>query len=113
MGESGEQGLVDVPEAKSSLTGLLLLIRFHPMLGGCGKVARPGGERKHHLTGRGVSGMEHLAGIEKRRSRLLPEIAMTGKLDIVEAKFGHERGVMRGEEMRVVAQTRVSGRDAL
>ena len=57
--------------------------------------------------------MEHAARIEKRRSRLLPEIAMTGKLDIVEAELGHERGMVRGEEVRVVAQTGVSGRDAL
>ena len=57
--------------------------------------------------------MKHAARIEKRRSRFLPEVAMAGKLDIVETELGHERGMVRGQEVRVVAQTGVSGRDAL
>ena len=57
--------------------------------------------------------MKHAAGIEQSRGRLLPEIAMVGQLDVVEAEGGHERGVVRGEEVRVVAQARIGGRNAL
>ena len=38
---------------------------------------------------------------------------MAGELNIIEAEGGHERGVVRGKEMRVVAETGVGGRDAL
>jgi hypothetical protein len=38
---------------------------------------------------------------------------MAGELDVIEAEGGHERGVVRGEEVRVVAQAGVGGRDAL
>jgi hypothetical protein len=57
--------------------------------------------------------MEHTAGIEKRRGRLLPEIAMAWELNIIEAEGGHERGMVRGKEVRVIAQTGVGWRDAL
>ena len=73
----------------------------------------PGGQRIDHFAGGGVGGMKHAAGIEKSRGRFLPEIAMPGQIDVIEAEAGHERGVVRGEEVSVVAQTEIGGRDVL
>ena len=38
---------------------------------------------------------------------------MVGQFDVVEAEGGHERGMMRGEEARVIAQVQIGGRNAL
>ena len=58
-------------------------------------------------------GIEHVGGIEQRSGRLLPQIAMVGQVEIIEAEGGHQRGVVGGDEVRVVAQVRIGGRQML
>jgi len=53
--------------------------------------------------------MKHAAGIEEGSGRLVPKIAMAGQLDVIEADGGHERCVVRGQQVGVGAQMRIGG----
>ncbi len=100
MRVSGEDGLVDAPQPHGRLIGFFALAFFHPALPDAGQMARPGRERiRRSRRCRDSAAWNILAGSSSAAAGSFHRLRWPGRLQIEEAEGGHQRGMVRGEEV--------------